>query len=93
MPTFLNQHFIEFILVQHALNLFRFERRVEDLVETRVSLSDIYKLSQLLHCQVGFAFSSTKQRTGDGKERAEERREKRSRGTRHEREIIQEGER
>lgn len=37
--------------------MFRFERRVENLVQTRVSLFTVNELSHLFHCEVGTTLS------------------------------------
>lgn len=59
--TFLCQRRIRFIFVHQQLDLFRFERRVEDLIQTRVSLFIVNKLCHLLHCEVWTTLSPPKE--------------------------------
>lgn len=51
--TFLCQRSIRLIFVHQQLDLFWFERRVEYLVQTRVSLFTVNEFCHLLHCEVG----------------------------------------
>lgn len=52
-PTFLCQRGVGLVLVHQQLDLFRFEGRVEDLVQAGVSLFAVDELRHLLHREVG----------------------------------------
>lgn len=63
--TFLRQRRVGFILVHQQLDLFWFERRVENLVQPRVPLLAVDELRHLLHRQVRPAFCPPEGRGGD----------------------------
>lgn len=67
--TFLCQRSIGFIFVHQQLDLLWFERRVEYLVQARVSLFTVYKLRHLLHRQVWTTLSPPEERAGETQER------------------------
>lgn len=68
--TFLCQRGVRFIFVHQQLDLLWFERRVEYLIQTRVSLFTVNKLSHLLHCEVWTTLSPPERRGwGVGKTR------------------------
>lgn len=63
--TFLCQRRVGLILVHQQLDLFWFERRVENLVQPRVPLLAVDELRHLLHRQVWPALCPPEGRDGD----------------------------
>lgn len=61
--TFLCQQRVRLVLVHQQLNLFWFEGRVEDLVQTRVALLIVDELRHLLQREVRSTFSPAVERT------------------------------